>query len=291
MHNLPYYLGAPLWAVHEWKGRFYTADAKPADYLRQYATFFNAVEGNTTFYSTPSEAMVARWLESTPETFRFSFKFPRSITHEHQLQGVETETKAFLQRISPLGVRLKGFMVQLPATFSPAMLSVLEHFLQTLPTDYEYAVEVRHPAFFTDPDSRQRHNALLARLQADRVIFESRPVHAAPALDEATREAHRRKPRLPVQLDTTAHSPMLRYIGHPVLVDNRRWLEPWAAQTARWLAAGLKPRIFLHTPSNVSVPELAQQFHALLQARMPGLPDLPPFPCVAGQPPGLQLLL
>lgn len=282
MNSIPYYLGAPLWAVSEWKGAFYTKKAKSVEFIQQYAQFFNAVEGNTTFYATPSEAMVARWLEATPETFRFSFKFPRVITHEYKLQGVSAETKAFLERMQPLGQRLNGFLIQLPASFTPSMLQALDEFIQSLPPIYKYAVEVRHPAFFTDASIRQHYNELLQGLNVDRVIFDSRPVHSAPATDESTKEAQRKKPRLPVQLDVTAQAPMLRYIGHPVLEENQKFLEPWAAQTARWLAAGLKPYIYLHTPNNVQVPLLARQFHALLQKRVEGLVDLPMFPCFEG---------
>ncbi len=106
MKSRPYYIGAPLWALKEWKGRFFTKSAKPADFLRQYAQFFNAVEGNTTFYSVPSEEMVSRWLESTPDTFRFSFKFPRTISHYHKLQHCDAEVAEFLKRLEPLGERL-----------------------------------------------------------------------------------------------------------------------------------------------------------------------------------------
>ena len=200
--NIPYYIGAPLWALKEWKGNFFTEKAKPADFLAQYAQFFNAVEGNTTFYSVPSEKMVERWLESTPDSFRFSFKFPRTITHYQKLQQSEAELNEFLRRVEPLGERLNNFMLQLPASFSPPLLPVLEKFLRNLPQDYGYAVEVRHPEFFTQQDVRKRYNELLENLGADRIIFESRPVHAAEALDDATREAHERKPRLPVQLDS-----------------------------------------------------------------------------------------
>ena len=116
-------------------------------------------------------------------------------------------------------------------------------------------------------------------LKVDGVILDSRPVHAATSIDESTKEDKNKKPRLPVQLDTTAQAPMLRYIGHPVLEENQKFLEPWVAQTARWLEAGMKPYIYLHTPSNIQVPVLARQFHALLQKRVEGLADLPVFPC------------
>lgn len=54
MDALPYYLGLPLWANAHWKGNLFRNAAKPAEFLAQYAQVFNAVEGNTTFYSVPS---------------------------------------------------------------------------------------------------------------------------------------------------------------------------------------------------------------------------------------------
>ncbi|PIE00634.1 MAG: hypothetical protein CSA79_03005 [Thiothrix nivea] len=283
MNTPPYYIGAPLWALKEWKGNFFTADAKPAEFLAQYAQFFNAVEGNTTFYSVPSEKMVSRWLESTPPHFRFSFKFPRAITHYQKLQHCEAEVKAFLQRMEPLGERLNSFMIQLPGSFGPTLLPILEAFLRSLPRDHTYAVEVRHADFFIQADLRREYNNRLRELGVDRVIFESRPVHSAPALDQATQEAHERKPRLPVQLDTTAQTPVLRYIGHPVVAENKRWLEPRAAQTVRWIEAGLKPRVFLHTPDNQQVPQLAREFHGYVQAQLANVADLPRWPAEQGQ--------
>jgi uncharacterized protein YecE (DUF72 family) len=275
MPALPYYLGLPLWANPQWKGSVFPVDAKAADFLAHYAQVFNAVEGNSTFYSVPSVEMVSRWLAATPESFRFSFKFPRTITHQHHLSQAAQETQVFLQRMMPLGQRLDGLMVQLPATFSPADLPTLETFLRRLPTDFTYAVEVRHPAFFTQPAVRAAYNALLATLGVDRVIFDSRPLHSAAPVTEATRDAQRRKPRLPVQLDTPGNQPVIRYIGHPVLAENHAWLERWVAQTARWLMEGKCPRVFLHTPDNTFAPALARLFHQQLQQRIPTLPDLP----------------
>lgn len=262
-----YYLGAPLWALPAWKGTLFTANAKPAEFLEQYAEHFNAVEGNTTFYATPSETNVDRWLHSTPDTFRFSFKFPKDITHKAHLVNVTEATNAFLKRLAPLGQRLH-YLIQLPASFKPAELPKLEAFIKQLPTEYTYAVEVRHPEFFTKAPQRQALNEVLAHLKVDRVIFDSRAVHAAPKIDQATEEAQLKKPRLPVQLDTTALQPMLRHIGHPIQTDNEPWLLPWVAQTARWIQEGKTPFIYLHTPSNVGVPEVAQWFQEQVNQRL-----------------------
>ncbi|HKK51291.1 MAG TPA: DUF72 domain-containing protein, partial [Myxococcota bacterium] len=47
-------LGMPFWGFAGWQGSLYARDSRPADHLAQYARVFNAVEGNTTFYATPS---------------------------------------------------------------------------------------------------------------------------------------------------------------------------------------------------------------------------------------------
>lgn len=278
-----YYLGAPIWGQASWKGQFFSAQAQASEFLAEYAQFFNAVEGNTTFYNVPSADMVQRWLEATHDNFRFSFKFPRTITHDAKLQHCQEDVNDFLKRMQPLGQRLESFMIQLPASFSPQYLPVLKKFLEGLPKEFKYAVEVRHPDFFINQDYRAALNQLLQAYGVDRIIFESRPVHSAPALDQATKEAHERKPRLPVQLDQTARAPVLRYIGHPIEQENYQWLKPWVAQTARWIESGSVPRVFIHTPDNNVVPCLALWFHEQLKHRLSYLVDLSEFPCQKGQ--------
>ena len=87
-----YYLGCSIWGNKDWVGELFTKDAKTKDFLQQYASVFNTVEGNTTFYGLPSEATVARWREETSEGFRFAFKFSRAISHEKRLVNAELET-------------------------------------------------------------------------------------------------------------------------------------------------------------------------------------------------------
>ena len=72
-------VGCPMWAHRPWVGRFYPAGLRSGSELPYYATWCNAVEGNTTFYAEPSAATVARWLDQTPADFRFAFKLPRTI--------------------------------------------------------------------------------------------------------------------------------------------------------------------------------------------------------------------
>ena len=106
--------------MKEWVGNFFTDDAKQSDFLKQYASVFNAVEGNTTFYNIPSESTLQKWRRATPDVFKFCFKFHRSITHEKQLENVEDDILRFLETFDPIAERLGPFMIQLPPSFRPS---------------------------------------------------------------------------------------------------------------------------------------------------------------------------
>ena len=117
------HLGCPSWGFKPWRGNLYRRNAQPAEYLEQYASVFNAVEGNTTFYSLPPADAVERWGESVPSSFRFCFKLPREITHDRGLRDAGGEAILFLRRMEPLGERLGPFMIQLPASLGPRRIN------------------------------------------------------------------------------------------------------------------------------------------------------------------------
>ena len=285
--HAPLYLGCPIWSNKAWVGELFSADAKPAEFLRQYSSVFNTVEGNTTFYGLPTEATVARWRAETPPGFRFAFKFPRAISHDKRLEGAERETEYLFELFAPLADRMGPLFLQLPPSFGPESLPALESYLAALPEGFDYAVEVRHPAFTDGGPGEETLDALLAAREADRVIFDARPLRAAPPDDAETREAQRKKPDLPVRVVVTGRHPFLRYIAHPVEAENEPWLAAWAEVVAGWLRAGLVPFCFFHAPDDFYAPHHARRFHALLSALHP-LPPLPSWPAEAG---GEQLAL
>ena len=96
-----YHLGCTGWSLKDWVGNFFTDEAKPDDFLRQYSSVFNAVEGNTTFYNVPSRETLVKWKKATPDGFKFCFKFHRSITHEKRLDDVEDEVLTFIETLLP----------------------------------------------------------------------------------------------------------------------------------------------------------------------------------------------
>ncbi|MDY7093931.1 MAG: DUF72 domain-containing protein [Acidobacteriota bacterium] len=258
-----YFLGLPLWGLSDWRGNLYSADARPADFLRQYARVFNTVEGNTTFYSVPTAETVERWREATPASFRFCFKFPQRITHELRLRGAGRETTEFLRRMTPLGERLGPFMIQFPRALGPSDLDLLGGYLGSLPEGFRYAVEVRHPALHRSPGSAAL-SRVLRRLGAERVIMDTRALRAGDPDHPDVAAARHAKPDLPVAPEVTGRHPLVRWVGHPSAAVSDPWLEDWARVLGAWIRGGWQPYFMVHCPNNLHAPPFARRFHRML---------------------------
>lgn len=270
---LPYYLGCPSWSEPAWRDSLYPASARPADFLALYAQFFNAVEGNTTFYARPSAETVQRWAALMPEGFRFCAKLPRDISHAGNLAEQLGAAQAFLHLLKPLGMRLAPLWLQLPATFGPTRLAELAGFLAEL--GGPLAVEVRHPAFFAKGEEERALNRLLVDRGVERICLDSRALFNCQSAAPAVLDAQSKKPRLPTRPAAFTQFPQLRFIGHPELEANDRFLAPWLEKVAGWIEEGRTPYVFLHTSDNRLAPQLARRFHAQLSTRLPGLSALP----------------
>ncbi|MFB9695730.1 DUF72 domain-containing protein [Amorphoplanes digitatis] len=247
----------------------------PQERLRAYAGWCDAVEGNTTFYATPARDTVATWAAQTGPEFRFVMKLPRLITHERRLADVDEALRAFLYAMEPLGPRLHALWIQLPGSFGPADVPVLDRFLSRLPAAYPYAVEVRHPAFFADSRATERLEGVLAAADAEWIPFDTTAFFASPPTSDAERDAWTKKPRLPLRTRALTDRPIVRYLGRD---DGARTVEGWRRWVdvvAGWLGEGRSPTVFIHTPDNADAPALARRFHAEVRARVPGLGPLP----------------
>ncbi len=275
-----YYLGCPGWGA----SKLHPPGVRPAEYLEHYARVFNTVEGNTTFYALPSIDTVARWRDQVPDDFRFCFKFPRTITHDKLLVDCGREIDEFLERVEPLGDKLGTLMLQLPARFDGSHEPRLAALFGVLPRGFQYAVELRHAAFFADTAAARGMIELLREAGSDLVILDTRGVHAGRSLMMA--EVRARKPALPVIVRTTGMRPIVRCVPHETFDDGREFVEPWAPQIARWIADGKRPYFFMHAPDEMLAPSNAYAFLAMLRCHV-DVGELPPWP---GGPRQLALL-
>jgi uncharacterized protein YecE (DUF72 family) len=264
-----------MWTHSPWQGRYLPPALSPRDRLRAYATWCNAVEGNTTFYATPTPATVKSWAEQTTPDFRFILKLPKTITHERRLTDVGDPLRAFLAAIEPLGRRAHALWIQLPPSFSPADLGSLTGFLRRLPREHRYCVEVRHRAFFTGPRSEQQLERALGDVGAEWVTFDTTALFGSPPASDAEREAWTKKPRLPRRSRALTSSPVVRYIGRDDAARTVAGWQHWLDTVAGWLREGRSPTVFIHTPDNAEALGLARRFHDDVRARVPEVEPLP----------------
>lgn len=137
-------------------------------HLHRYAQIFNAVEINSSFYRNHLPATYRRWSRDVPESFRFSVKFPRSITHQSRLEACGGLLPEFLAGVAELGARLGCLLLQLPPglPWDPGL--VLPFFAQVRRMhDGPVACEPRHPSWFQPDVDRALSMHHIARVAAD----------------------------------------------------------------------------------------------------------------------------
>jgi uncharacterized protein YecE (DUF72 family) len=270
------HVGCAMWTHAPWNGRFLPHPLPSTERLEAYATWCNAVEGNTTFYATPARATVEMWAAQVSPDFRFVLKLPKVITHDLRLHdAADTALRSFLNAMEPLGPRAHALWIQLPPSFSPTELGSLAAFLHRAPSAFRYAVEVRHPAFFEQERWTQQLEQVLGRVGAEWVPFDTVTLFQTAAGSYGEREAWMTKPRLPRRTRALTEFPIVRYIGRDDLDVTIKGWQYLADQTASWLREGRSPTVFLHTPDNVEALALARRFYDDVRSRVPELEPLP----------------
>ncbi|MEV4278936.1 DUF72 domain-containing protein [Actinoplanes xinjiangensis] len=273
------HVGCAMWSLKSWQGRFIPASG--TDRLRSYAGWCNAVEGNTTFYATPSLTTVTGWAGQTPPDFRFVLKLPREVTHGGALADVSALSE-FLRVIEPLDDRVHALWAQLPGSFGPGDLPALHRFLRGMPGSFRYAVEVRDPAFFHEP---RRLEDLLTSVGAEWVPFDTTEFFRTPPTSDAEREAWLKKPRMPLRTAALTDRPIIRYLGRDATDRTVDGWRRWVPIVAGWLREGRSPTFFVHTPDNADAPELCRRFHDEVRTLVPELEPLPTPPPVPSPAP------
>lgn len=83
--------------------------------LERYAAAFDFVEINSSFYRQVRPETYAKWAGEVPDSFRFSVKMHRLITHYTRLKNTDL-LEDFFGSVSGLGGKLAVVLVQLPPT-------------------------------------------------------------------------------------------------------------------------------------------------------------------------------
>lgn len=157
-------IGCSGWNYASWRNGFYPPRTPPSRWLEHYATIFDTVEVNSTFYRLASREAVARWVAQTPQTFCFAVKASRYLTHFKRLTDVGRGLERFYEPIAPLveAGRLGPVLWQLPGDFrrDDERLAGLLGALDDHPPG-RHCLEFRHPSWFCDEvyELLRRHGA------------------------------------------------------------------------------------------------------------------------------------
>ena len=141
------YFGTMGWSYPDWRGPFYALGTPDTRLLAEYATVFDAIELDTTFYAPPKETTLAQWDRQTTAGFKFSAKVPKLVTHERRLVGPASvkEARDFAKLMQAgLGEKLGRLVLQLPPDFGPGEARNLLTFADGLVgQSFPWTVELR----------------------------------------------------------------------------------------------------------------------------------------------------
>ena len=146
-------------------------DAAPSG-LARYATRFDAVEINSSFYRPHQRKTYAHWAASVPARFRFAVKLPKAISHDAGLRGAGPALDRFAREVDGLGGKLAVVLVQLPPSraFDARTASTFFAMLRRR-FDCGLACEPRHPSWFGDAADALWEKHAVARVAADPARF------------------------------------------------------------------------------------------------------------------------
>ena len=156
-------VGCSGWNYADWRERVYPKGLPPAKWLEHYATLFDTVEVNNTFYRLPRVEAVARWVEQSPPGFVFAVKASRYLTHVKRLRELGDGVERFYAHIEPLArsPKMGPVLWQLPGTFKRDDERLVAA-LAALPAG-RHCFEFRHESWFADEtyELLRRHQAAL----------------------------------------------------------------------------------------------------------------------------------
>lgn len=241
-------IGCAKWNKADLKG-FYPRGVK--DEVAYYASQFNSIELNATFYRMFPAETFQKWHDSTPATFRFFPKFNQSISHFKRLKDVDEVVGLNIERFSLLGEKLAMPFLQLHNNFAPKDVERVYAFIENW-QQYQLplAVEFRHTNWHNDPDVAKDIYELLENNHCTNVL-----------VDTAGR-------RDLMHMRLTSPRAFVRYVGANHRSDYSR-LNAWVERIALWKEKGLNEiNFFIHQNIEKESPLLSAYFIKKLNQKL-----------------------
>ena len=164
--------------------QFYPVEFKDKPRLTYYASLFNSIEINSTFYKIPMESTIRNWSEQVPENFRFTFKLWKGITHRKGLAFESDDVFRFIRTINNIGLKKGCLLVQFPPGFKIDLAQRLEVLLTKIKeadpeNSWKTAIEFRHKSWY--------HEGIFDLLEEHKVgvVVHDKPGSETPYLESS----------------------------------------------------------------------------------------------------------
>jgi uncharacterized protein YecE (DUF72 family) len=173
-------IGCSGWNYKHWREVFYPPKLPAARWLEHYASVFDTVEINATFYRLPTRKAAETWATSTPTRFEFAVKSSRYLTHVKRLREIGSRIPRLLQPLEPLAEagKLGPILWQLPENFHRDDDRLAEA-LEALQTG-RHCFEFRHASWFVSEveELLRAHDAALVIADHPRRPFQTQALTA-----------------------------------------------------------------------------------------------------------------
>lgn len=233
------YVGCAKWNRADLKG-FYPRGTK--DELSYYATQFNAIELNATFYRIFPPEQFTNWYKKTPAGFKFFPKLNQEISHWKRLNETKAVVEHYLYSAVNLKEKLGTIFLQMHTNFSPKDFNRVASFVENWPKSIPLAVEFRHTDWFNDPAVAEDLYQLLETYNVSNVL-----------VDTAGR-------RDLMHMRLTNGNAFIRYVGANHPTDYSR-LDAWIERLKDWQAQGVNAiNFFVHQNIEEASPLLSAYF-------------------------------
>lgn len=153
--------------------------------LVYYASLFNSLEVNSSFYKIPLATTVKKWADETPDYFQFTYKLWKGITHNKGFVFDTEDVNNFMQTIANVGNKSGCLLVQLPPSATVENADQLVKLLEAIQQSnalhqWKVAVEFRHKSWY-----QQKTYNLLSQQNATYVLHDM-PISGSSASEIET---------------------------------------------------------------------------------------------------------
>ncbi len=234
------YVGCAKWNKQDLKG-FYPKGVK--DELAYYATQFNSIELNATFYRIFPAETYLDWYSKTPVGFKFFPKIVQNVSHLRRLNDQAYPIlEEYLNITSNLQDKLGTIFLQLHNNFGPKDWEKVVKFVEYWPKEFALAMEFRHTDWYNDKKVAQELYHLLEENNVANIL-----------VDTAGR-------RDLMHMRLTNNEAFVRFVGANHESDYKR-LDEWVDKLSDWKEMGLKNiHFFVHQNIELASPLLSTHF-------------------------------